>query len=379
MTTDTDEDWIAESESDIEDEPALITDYDILTSPNDWNVLTIAHYMEAGAIQIPYFQRNYIWDLKRASRLIESLVIGLPVPQLFLYEENRNSFLVIDGQQRLLSIYFFVKGRFPRPGRRGYLRSLIAEQGLNEAALADNTAFQDFRLNLTSPDGSSSSPFHGQKYVQLGDYKSTFELRTLRNVVIKQVSPGGHDAMYEVFNRLNSGGMNLTPQEIRASLFRSHFMRAIYDLNLDENWRTLTGKPEPDNRMKDVEILIRTAALATNPGEYRSPMTTFLNNFSRSAQGWSAEQSAACIEALRSVIERSLNAGSEPYQRGGKFSPLLFEAIAVHLWGDSQAIPTAAQVSELSRDRSFVEALQEGSTKTINVDARLAAASRILG
>jgi hypothetical protein len=378
MTVIDDESWIAQDEVD-EEEPALITDYDILTSPNDWNVLTIANYMEAGAIQIPYFQRNYIWDLKRASKLIESLIIGLPVPQLFLYEEERNSYLVIDGQQRLLSIYFFVKGRFPRPGRRGYLRQLIAEQGLDASALADSSAFQEFRLNLSGADGSSSSPFHRLKYEQLGDYKSSFDLRTLRNVVIKQVSPGGHDAMYEVFNRLNSGGMNLTPQEIRASLYRSHFMRAIYDLNLEEAWRHLLGKSEPDNRMKDVEVLIRATALSSMFDEYKSPMTTFLNNFSRIAQSWRASTGDECAERMEDVIRRCLEAGPAAFQRGGKFSPLLFEAVAVHLWENKDKTPTSGEIETLSTDKEFVDSLQEGSTKTLNVTRRIAAAKRILG
>lgn len=378
MIDEGDGDWTPSDEQDV-DEPTLITDYDILTSPNDWNVLTIAHYMEAGAIKIPYFQRNYIWDVKRASRLIESLIIGLPVPQLFLYEEGRNSYLVIDGQQRLLSIYFFVKGRFPRPGRRGYLRRLIAEDGLNEAALADNEAFQDFRLNLSSPDGTSASPFHRQKYAQLGEFKPTFELRTLRNVVIKQVTPTGHDAMYEVFNRLNSGGMNLTPQEIRASLYRSHFMRLVYALNLENPWRELISKPEPDNRMKDVEVLIRATALATGSRDYQSPMTTYVNNFSREAQTWSEGAATETVARLRDVIDRCLQAGTDAYRRGGKFSPLLFESVATYLWDHLDESPTEPQVAALARDPDFVESLQEGSTKTVNVRKRSEAARRVLG
>ena len=63
---------------------------------------------------MPAFQRNYVWDRKRASRFIESLILGLPVPQIFLYQMDRNKYSVIDGQQRLLTIYFFVKQRFSK-------------------------------------------------------------------------------------------------------------------------------------------------------------------------------------------------------------------------------------------------------------------------
>src|SRR5580704_14393856 len=76
-----------------------IDQYDLTATPNDFNILTIFNFIQSGAVKIPGFQRNYVWDLKRASKLIESLIIGLPVPQVFLYEEARNKFLVIDGQQ----------------------------------------------------------------------------------------------------------------------------------------------------------------------------------------------------------------------------------------------------------------------------------------
>jgi uncharacterized protein with ParB-like and HNH nuclease domain len=105
-------DWFedyAESADDIQ-----VGEYDITAAPNDFNVLTINSFLESGAVRIPGFQRNYVWDLGRASKLIESLILGLPVPQVFLYEVERNRFLVIDGQQRLMSIYYFVKQRFPR-------------------------------------------------------------------------------------------------------------------------------------------------------------------------------------------------------------------------------------------------------------------------
>ena len=104
-------------------------EYEVTASPNDFNLLTLLNFIESGAIEIPGFQRNYVWDIKRASKLIESIIIGLSVPQIFLYEEGRNSFLVIDGQQRLMSLYYFWKGRFPRKEKRSELRTVFDEEG----------------------------------------------------------------------------------------------------------------------------------------------------------------------------------------------------------------------------------------------------------
>ena len=74
-----------------------IDEYDITSTPNDFNIITLYNYISAGFVKIPGFQRHYVWSLPMASRLIESLILGLPVPQLFLYEEGNNRFLVIDG------------------------------------------------------------------------------------------------------------------------------------------------------------------------------------------------------------------------------------------------------------------------------------------
>ena len=122
MTDDTEKKWFDDYAEDADDDQ--IDEYDITAAPNDFNVLTMFSFLDSGAVRIPGFQRNYVWDLGRASKLIESLILGLPVPQVFLYEIERNKFLVIDGQQRLMSIYYFLKQRFPKKEKRGELRAM---------------------------------------------------------------------------------------------------------------------------------------------------------------------------------------------------------------------------------------------------------------
>jgi Protein of unknown function DUF262 len=130
-------------------EEGEIKEYDITASPNDFNILTLHSFIESGAVKIPGFQRNFVWDLKRASKLIESIVIGLPVPQIFLYEESRNKFLVIDGQQRLMSLFYFIKGRFPRKEKRVQLREIFDEHGrIPDSVFDDDAFFSKFSLQL---------------------------------------------------------------------------------------------------------------------------------------------------------------------------------------------------------------------------------------
>lgn len=167
-----------------------IKEYDITASPNDFNILTLHSFMESGAVKIPGFQRNFVWDLKRASKLIESVIIGLPVPQIFLYEEGRNRFLVIDGQQRLMSLYYYMKGRFPRKDRRVELREIFDEHSKIPAdILEDDAFFTKFKLQLPHQPPGQPNKLNGLTYETLEEYRTVFELRTIRNVMIKQNLP----------------------------------------------------------------------------------------------------------------------------------------------------------------------------------------------
>ena len=135
-------------QDELENNTSSIAEYNISVSPNDFNVKTIFDFMESGVIKIPDFQRNYVWDIKRASKLIESLLIGIPIPQIFLFEKKKNSFLVIDGQQRLMTIYYFIKRRFPKKEKRIELRKIFDENGnIPKEILSDNSYFTDFVLN----------------------------------------------------------------------------------------------------------------------------------------------------------------------------------------------------------------------------------------
>ncbi len=167
----TDDDWF-EGDTPPEEEEGQIDEYDLNSTPNDFNVLTIFSFIESGAVKIPGFQRAYVWDVRRASKLIESLIIGLPVPQVFLYEEGQNSFLVIDGQQRLMTIYYFIKQRFPKKDKRAELRRLSNEESkIPDEILYDDGYFENFRLSLADTSTGAPNKFARLNYSTLGDYK----------------------------------------------------------------------------------------------------------------------------------------------------------------------------------------------------------------
>lgn len=151
-------DWLYKEEDAETADEYVFNEYDITSSPNDFNILTIYNFLESGVVKIPSFQRNFVWDIVRASKLIESLIIGLPIPQIFLYEEARNKFLVIDGQQRLMSIYYFMKQRFPRKDKRTKLGNIFDKEGkIPDEILESSEYFRPFKLKLADKLGDQTN------------------------------------------------------------------------------------------------------------------------------------------------------------------------------------------------------------------------------
>lgn len=371
-----------------EDQDLGVTEYDITAAPNDFNVSTIFDFIDAGSIEIPGFQRNYVWDIKRASKLIESLIIGLPVPQIFLYERTKNKFLVIDGQQRLMSIYYFMKQRFPKKEKRPYLRRVFSEKGsIPKEILHNDEVFDNFNLVLPSKLPGRKNHLHGLNFSTLQENAGTLKLRTIRNIVIKQLSPQGDDAIFEIFNRLNTGGVNLQPQEIRTSLYHSNFYDALYRMNLDPRWRRLTGLAEPDLRMKDIEILLRGFAMLINGDDYRPSMVRFLNQFSKDSQRMNAEGVkyheqlfAAFLDACNPLPDTAFFG-----QGTRKMNVTTYEALFAAACANARRTGTVqvealdpAKVEELKTNDEFVKATKTSAADTVNVKARLRIAGEVL-
>ena len=373
-----------------EDEILDIAEYDITATPNDFNVMTLNSFIDSGAVIIPGFQRNFVWDISRSSKLIESLLLGLPVPQLFLYEQGRNKFLVIDGQQRLMSIYYFMKKRFPKKEKRSALRSIFNEESkIPEEILHNDEYFEPFNLKLPSQLPDKKNKFHGMNYSTLGEFKTQLDLRPIRNIIVKQNAPSNdNSSMFEVFNRLNTGGMNLKAQEIRTSMYHSDFYKILFEINKNDNWRRLLGSPEPDLHMKDIEILLRSFAMLIDSDSYKPSMTKFLNQFSEKCSKYSSENNKYLLNLFNSFIESCKNIQSESFRsksRGSLFNIGIFEAVfyaaAKNSFINKELINgfiNENDIKRLANDHEFSEALLKGTTHASNVARRLARAQDII-
>ncbi|WP_298824914.1 DUF262 domain-containing protein [uncultured Capnocytophaga sp.] len=378
-------------QDDLEDNSSSI-EYDISVSPNDFNVKTLFDFMESRVFKVPNFQRNYVWDIKRASKLIESLLIGIPIPQIFLFEEKRNNFLVIDGQQRLMTIYYFIKKRFPKKEKRIELRKIFDEKGsIPDNILSDNDYFTDFTLNLPEQIPNKPNKFNKKNYSTLEESdKTSFNLKTIRHTVIKSSASGeeGNNVVFEIFNRLNTGGVNLKPQEIRTSLYHSNFYELLYKLNLKDEWRKLLSTETPDINMKEVEILLRGFAMLIDRENYKPSMTKFLNGFSFKAKENSDEENKLLENIFNHFILHINSLGDNKifWTSNSRFNISVYEVVFTTLCENAYKEKDASKISHtekekidsLKKDEEFIKAYSQRTTSVDNTQKRSEIAKRIL-
>ena len=394
MKTDADkslETWMFDLPDNTDQNESLVS-FDVSSAPNDFNISTLINFIDRGSIIVPPYQRNYVWDKKRASRLIESLILGLPIPQLFLYQESKSTFSILDGQQRLLTIYFFYKMRFPKKQQRTALRDMYVE--FNKFAtevLANNQYFSEFSLFFGRDDVGQKNPLQGEKYDTLGDHQMALDLRTVRCVIIKQNEPDEADAssVFEIFDRLNTGGVNLKPQQIRSNLYHGLFYSSLHRLNKLDSWRNLLGKKNLDDNCRDQELILRMLGMMFfGPDNYQPTMTSFLNIFSARMQKLEKANHIAEVEIVPKFFEAFLEKLTPEHYRhffsDGRFSigtaESVFYASTKAAWDEKNIERvlsfTPHQVEEVSNAvRPF---LLEGSAGSEKVKGRLKAAADII-
>ncbi|WP_183579175.1 DUF262 domain-containing protein [Mucilaginibacter sp. X5P1] len=200
----------------------------------------------------PEFQRDFVWDINRASLFIDSLILGLPIPSIFLGKSKEDeNYMVIDGQQRLKSAYYYMKGNFI----------------LNEKPVI-------FTLK-----GLNKRDWDGQTYAELDDkFKKRIRNAVINTTIIEDIN-SKPKVIHDLFHRLNTGGMPLTDQEIRNCVYTGVFNKQILELNKNPFWRKLLNTNVPDKRLRDVELILRFFALFYIGKKYEPSMKIFLSNF----------------------------------------------------------------------------------------------------
>jgi hypothetical protein len=222
----------------------------------DWTAETILGQQNKNNIDLdPSFQRRSAWTDKKQSLFIESLILGLPIPQFILADnpKKRGAFIVIDGKQRLLAIRRFGASDPDGGFKPLKLRGLTKLDHLNGKTYADLQDNDDFAEDLAA-----------------------FENSSIRTIVIRNVKK--EEYLYEVFLRINTGSVQLSPQELRQALHPGKFSTFVGEASADSaELKLALNLTEPDFRMRDAEILLRFLAYRYFISEYNGNLKDFLD------------------------------------------------------------------------------------------------------
>jgi predicted nuclease with TOPRIM domain len=265
---------------------------EVFTTPIDPDVQTILGQLDDRTLILnPDFQRLSVWKRPRQSRLIESLLLNIPVPPCYFAEDVEGTRVVVDGQQRLRAIEEFQKGQYKLTG-------LEVRDDLN-----------------------------GKRWVDL-DPKDARRIlrRVFRTIVITHYSDP--DIKFEIFRRLNTGGVPLTEQEIRNAIYRGSFNRLLDVLAHKTALLEILKRKEPDNRLRHHELVLRYFALRDALPDFRPPLKRLLNSFMERKRDLAVDESQelerrydVAIERVKTVFGRDafrryvrLEDGSEFYE-----------------------------------------------------------------
>ena len=348
------DDIIERIESEEEDLDVGVPVYRIRSYPSDPELETLHARWNRGEIVIPTFQRGFVWKVSQASRLIESFLMGLPVPGIFVFVRESNDSdespqqLVIDGQQRLRSVFGFFDGKLP-DGRPFILT------GVDER-------------------------WEGRTYKELGQAEQTTLLHSVLRVVnIEQREPRYGDAsMYQIFERLNTGGTTLTPQEIRNSSYHGRFNDMLIETNRNPVWRTVFGTNSPDARMRDVELIARFLALNEDLELYAKPMRQFISNYmAKHKDDLNPSQQQRvfndCVQKVSEVL------GERPFHIRRGINVAVFDSVMV-AFAQSSSTPNdiRERYETLKKHQTFIAATSGGTTDVNNVLERIQIAKMVL-
>lgn len=329
---------------DDQEEDEVIVDYDIATYPSDFTLAGIVKMWNEKDITIPEFQREFVWTIKQSSLLIESFLLGLPVPPVFFYIDPDSRNLVIDGQQRILSVVYYFDGYFGSESIQGKR--------------------QVFRLKGLDP----RSPYSEKRFEDLdpGDQRKLENSVVLRAINVRQLSPAkDNTSIYHIFERLNTGGTPLKPQEVRNCVFRGEIVKLLRELNNDKNWRKIIGKPLLVKHQRDVELVLRMFALSTKWNTYEKPMKEFLNvTMSRNKKGDSKRlmRFIAKFPKTCSLIVKKL--GVKPFHLRGPMNTSAFDSAFCTIMDNYGNLKDdlLEKYSELKKDEDFYEYTTVGTT-----------------
>ncbi len=336
-----------------------VSERKIITSATDTPIKTLCEKIDKGRlIARADFQRYYIWDTKPKlkSRLIESVLLHVPIPVIYTAEQQDGTELVVDGQQRLLTFYAFTK-------KDGFRLS-----GLRVLKELNGKSYKDLGENLQDA---------------IGDYGIR---------VIKILKESHRDIKFDIFERLNRGSVKLNEQELRNCIYRGTFNDFLKKLAGNKDFQRLQGLSDMHKRMLDIERVLRFFTFCDlTERQYKGPLTSFLNGYMESHREISDKQKEEkevifkkSVELCQSVFGKLAfkrwQLGNEDDANGYAEDKINEGIFDIQMYGFTQydkryVIGKAAMIKDafielLTNDAGFIASIEKGTYDTQQVKLR---------
>ncbi len=249
-------------------------DRKIVWQAKDFSIREFSSMKQDGDLDLqPDYQRKYVANPAIASKLIESIIMDVPIPVIYLAEEKDGSYSVIDGQQRLTSFLSFLEGKFPN-GNDFKLTSLKLYKELNKKSFSDLEK----------------------------EYQKKIRNTTLHTIIIKKES--NEDVKFDIFERLNTGSIKLNEDEIRNTVYRGEYIKLLSELEQDEKFHSIVQKDNYKKRMIYRGMILRFFALSEKTYiNYKPSMKQFCNKELRDNQHLSDDKRIEYTERFKKCVD----------------------------------------------------------------------------
>lgn len=361
---------VEESESYSDDSLYNITSFGI-----DMSFREIVTMYKEGDLEKPELQRKYVWTKNEASRFIDSILLGLPVPSIFLAKTNDNKRLIVDGYQRIMTVYDYMEGVFSGDSKK-------------------------FRL---SNSDNIHPNWRGKTFEELTDeQKRTIKTYPIHAIVFEQKHPQDDTGMYQIFERINTSGRALRPQEIRNCVYHGEFNNLLFSLNKENIWRQILNLQKEDSRMSDVELILRFFAFSEieDYSEFHQTqinLVKFLNIYMGSKKNMSKDE----LERYQKLFLDTMdflyaNIGKNLFRTckvknncivwAKKVNPVILDAVCTatikvkNKYPDEQfdAFDLKKKYENLLKNEKFLNVIKQRTTNVDNIKSRVAIAAKEL-
>lgn len=317
---------------------------------------------DEGELIKPELQRNYVWTKLEASRFIDSILLGLPVPSIFFAKVEKEKKLIIDGYQRIMTIYDFVKGIF---------------SGNN----------QSFKLSNSE---AINKRWRNKTFAELTeDEQIRIKATTIHAIIFEQKQPRNDNGMYQIFERINTGGKTLKSQEIRNCIYQGDMNSLLINLNNEKIWRKVLQNEDLDSRMLDIELILRFFSInnlyQNVPDIHTINLTNYMNNYMSDKNELNKDQmecyTKKFIDTMTQVFEIFNDLSFRKpttVNRKIKVNPVIFDAVSVAtLKAIDDKLKLASKeiilenYKKLFTDESFIDMISKRTTNIDNIIGRI--------